>query len=65
VVLMIVKTVRRLFIEKNIVNALFGWWWADLLVSLVIVYYGIREAIHALHESAESTQLTDALSRDI
>jgi hypothetical protein len=54
-----------LFIEKNIVNALFGWWWADLLVSLVIVYYGIREAIHALHESAESTQLTDALSRNI
>lgn len=33
-------------------NALFGWWWADPLASLVIVYYGIREAIHALHESA-------------
>jgi len=33
-------------------NALFGWWWADPLASLVIVYYGIREAIHALRESA-------------
>ncbi|MGZ3627157.1 MAG: cation transporter [Ktedonobacteraceae bacterium] len=28
-------------------NALFGWWWADPLASLVIVYYGIREGIHA------------------
>ncbi len=37
-----------------ILNALFGWWWADPLASLVIVYYGIREAIHALHESTES-----------
>ncbi|MDQ2718090.1 MAG: cation transporter, partial [Chloroflexota bacterium] len=35
-----------------ILNAFFGWWWADLLASLVIVYYGIREAIHALRESA-------------
>jgi divalent metal cation (Fe/Co/Zn/Cd) transporter len=31
-----------------ILNALFGWWWADPLASLVIVYYGVREAIHAL-----------------
>ncbi|MGZ6385997.1 MAG: cation transporter [Ktedonobacteraceae bacterium] len=30
-----------------ILNALFGWWWADPLASLVIVYYGIREGIHA------------------
>lgn len=28
-------------------NALFGWWWADPLASLVIVYYGIREGLHA------------------
>jgi len=33
-------------------NALAGWWWADPLASLIIVYYGIREARHALHESA-------------
>jgi divalent metal cation (Fe/Co/Zn/Cd) transporter len=32
-------------------NALLGWWWADPLASLVIVYYGIREAIHAVYES--------------
>lgn len=48
-----------------ILNAFFGWWWADFLASLVIVYYGSREAIHALHESAESAQLTDALRKDI
>jgi divalent metal cation (Fe/Co/Zn/Cd) transporter len=37
-----------------VLNALFGWWWADPLASLVIVYYGIREAIHAFHESAQN-----------
>lgn len=37
-----------------VLNAFFGWWWADPLASLVIVYYGVREAIHALHESATS-----------
>jgi divalent metal cation (Fe/Co/Zn/Cd) transporter len=36
-----------------LLNALFGWWWADPLASLVIIYYGVREAIHALHESAQ------------
>jgi divalent metal cation (Fe/Co/Zn/Cd) transporter len=33
-------------------NALLGWWWADPLAGLVIVYYGIREGLHAYHESA-------------
>jgi divalent metal cation (Fe/Co/Zn/Cd) transporter len=50
-----------------LLNALFGWWWADALASLVIVYYGVREAIHALHESAESgvsAKLADALRED-
>lgn len=37
-----------------LLNALFGWWWADPLASLVIIYYGVREAIHALHESQEA-----------
>jgi len=35
-----------------VLNALFGWWWADPLASLVIVYYGWREGIHAWHEGA-------------
>jgi len=26
------------------VNALFGWWWADPLAGLVIVFYAVREA---------------------
>jgi len=33
-------------------NALAGWWWADPLASLVIVYYAVREARHAFAESA-------------
>ena len=35
-----------------LLNAVLGWWWADPLASLVIVYYGVREALHAFHESA-------------
>ena len=31
-----------------VLNALLGWWWADPLAGLVIVYYAIREA-RALH----------------
>jgi divalent metal cation (Fe/Co/Zn/Cd) transporter len=30
-------------------NALFGWWWADPLAGLVIVYYGAKEGLHAWH----------------
>ena len=47
-----------------LLNALFGWWWADPLVSLVIVYYSIQEAIHVLRESAESVEHTSALRKD-
>ncbi len=36
-----------------ILNALFGWWWADPIASLVIVYYGIREGLHAWREGGE------------
>ncbi len=32
-----------------VLNALFGWWWADPLAGLVIVYYGIKEGWHAWH----------------
>ncbi|HEX9038538.1 MAG TPA: cation transporter [Ktedonobacterales bacterium] len=32
-------------------NALFGWWWADPLAGLVIVYYGVKEGRHAWMES--------------
>jgi divalent metal cation (Fe/Co/Zn/Cd) transporter len=34
-----------------ILNSLFGWWWADPLAGLVIVYYGLREGLHAWHEA--------------
>lgn len=36
-----------------ILNAVLGWWWADPLAGLVIVYYGVREGIGALREHAE------------
>jgi divalent metal cation (Fe/Co/Zn/Cd) transporter len=34
-------------------NALFGWWWADPLASLVIVYYGAREGWAAWHHEPD------------
>ncbi|MCA1669605.1 MAG: cation transporter, partial [Thermomicrobia bacterium] len=30
-----------------VLNALFGWWWADPLAGLVIVYYAIKEGLAA------------------
>jgi divalent metal cation (Fe/Co/Zn/Cd) transporter len=33
-----------------VLNAVFGWWWADPAAAFVIVYYGVREGRHALHE---------------
>lgn len=33
-------------------NAWLGWWWADPLAGLVIVYYGIREGLHAYREGS-------------
>lgn len=32
-------------------NAAVGWWWADPLAGLVIVFYGVREGRHALREA--------------
>ena len=29
------------------VNAVTGWWWADPVAGLVIVYYGLKEGLHA------------------
>ncbi|WP_284989971.1 cation transporter [Arthrobacter sp. efr-133-TYG-120] len=37
-------------------NALFGWWWADPLAGVVIIYYAAVEARHALkHTTDKST----------
>lgn len=36
-------------------NTLLGWWWADPLAGLVIVFYGFREGWHAWREAAKSS----------
>jgi divalent metal cation (Fe/Co/Zn/Cd) transporter len=36
-----------------VLNAAVGWWWADPAAAFVIVYYGLREGWHALHEPLE------------
>lgn len=35
-----------------LLNTLFGWWWADPVAGLVIVFYGFKEGWHAWVESA-------------
>ena len=32
-------------------NAAFGWWWADPLAGLVIVFYGFKEGMGALYQT--------------
>ena len=32
-------------------NAVAGWWWADVAAGVVIVAYGLREGIHLLREN--------------
>lgn len=34
-----------------VLNAIAGWWWADPLAGLVVVYYGVVEGARALQES--------------
>lgn len=36
-----------------VLNSAFGWWWADPLAGLVIVFYGFKEGRHAWAESRE------------
>ena len=35
-----------------VLNGAFGWWWADPLAGLVIVYYGLKEGWEAWHGEA-------------
>ena len=35
-----------------VLNAAFGWWWADPIAALVIVFYGFKEGLHAWSEGA-------------
>lgn len=34
-------------------NALLGWWWADPMAGLVIVYYGVKEGREAFAHAGE------------
>src|SRR5207253_8816835 len=34
-----------------LLNRLFGWWWADPLAALVLIYFLVREGREALHEA--------------
>lgn len=41
-----------------VLNSLLGWWWADPLAGLVIVFYGVVEGRHAWKEAeAQSLQM--------
>ncbi len=34
-----------------VLNAAFGWWWADIAGGLVVIVYGVREGVHAIRAS--------------
>lgn len=39
-----------------VLNVTFGWWWADPIAGLVIVFYGIKEGRHAWIEAGSVPQ---------
>jgi hypothetical protein len=44
-----------------LLNAAFGWWWADVAAGGVLVAYGVREGIHHLRSTA-TNQLSGSVS---
>lgn len=40
-------------------NALFGWWWADIAAGIILIAYGVREGIHHLRAGSPSEKTTD------
>lgn len=40
-------------------NALFGWWWADPIAALAMVYFLVKEGWEALRESQEESAAPD------
>jgi hypothetical protein len=49
----LIELSRRDVLVGLILNALFDWWWADPLASLVLVYNGVKEGIEAWRHAAE------------
>jgi divalent metal cation (Fe/Co/Zn/Cd) transporter len=49
-VTLIDATLAAAVLTGLVINAVAGWWWADPLAGLVIVYYGIKEGREALAE---------------
>lgn len=41
-----------------LLNALFGWWWADSLAALALVYFIVQEGREALHEACTGETCT-------
>jgi len=42
------------------VNALFGWWWADPVAALAMVYFLIKEGWEAIEESRSELEETES-----
>lgn len=38
-----------------VLNALLGWWWADIAAGAILVVYGVREGIHSLRAAEDPT----------
>jgi len=46
-----------------LLNHFFGWWWADPLAALALVYFLVREGREALHE-ARTGEACDCAGED-
>ena len=38
-----------------VLNALLGWWWADIAAGAILVVYGVREGIHGFRAAEDPT----------
>lgn len=47
-----------------LLNAVFGWWWADPLAALALVYFIVREGREALHEARTGESCCCASAED-
>ena len=43
----------------SLANALFGWWWADPVAALAMIYFLVKEGMEAIEEGREGVGRAD------
>jgi divalent metal cation (Fe/Co/Zn/Cd) transporter len=47
-----------------LLNSMFGWWWADPLAALALLYFLVQEGREALHEARTGEQCSCSTDAD-